>query len=226
MNILKLPTPLLLFVGCRHEFCVPTLVSFRASFCAGISFFALFLLSTFVDTINEKEFFCLNNFFTSWLFLASQIASETSKKWFFMALVASLCTVGRRTDDEWTTNGRRTDGWKWRQLQVLLPIELRVRAPLITPLITKTLFMVKTKTQMRSKFILAWNLMSITLAKYEIGYLKEKRRVESSFPDETVCSAKFCCLRLPRRSSKSFQGNHSLNLAILILYSGQFWKAV
>lgn len=107
MNILKLPAPLLLLVGCRHEFCVPTIVSFRASFCAGISFFALFLLSTFVDTINEKEFFCLKNFFTSWLFLASQIASETSKKWFFMALVASLCTVGRRT--EWTTNGRRMD---------------------------------------------------------------------------------------------------------------------
>lgn len=158
MNILKLPDPLLLFVGCRHEFCVPTLVSFRASFCAEISFFALFLLSTFVDTINEKEFFCLNNFFPSWLFLASQIASETSKKWFFMALVASLCTVGRRTDDEWTTDGRRRDGWKWRQLRVLLSIELRVRAPLITPLITKTLFMVKTKTQMRWKFI----LMSIT----------------------------------------------------------------
>ena len=55
-----------------------------------------------------------------------------------------------------------------------------------------------------------------------MGYLKEKRRVESSFPDETVCSAEFCCLRLPRRSLKSFQGNHSLNLAILILYDEKF----
>lgn len=131
-------------------------------------------------------------------------------------------------DDEWTTDGRTTEG-RMEMASVASTSAYWAPCPRTTNHTTNYENAFHGEDQNTNEIKIHLSLESnvyktITLAKYEIGYLKEKRRVESSFPDETVCSAKFCCLRLPRRSSKSFQGNHSLNLAILILYSGEVLK--